>query len=70
MTERARVVPRRASALQVSASVVALVVAGCAAPARQPEGPVAAKPLAPAQKLIEDALYRIRKAEAARERGD
>ena len=48
--------PRRASGVRGSAGVVALVLAGCTAPVRQPEVPVAAKALAPAQKLVEEAL--------------
>jgi len=56
MTARARRVPRRALGLPVSAGAVALVLAGCTAPARIPEAPVAVKALAPAQRLVEDAL--------------
>ena len=58
MSERGSSAPRRVSGVQLSASVVALALAGCAAPApvRQPEVPVLAKAPAPAQRLVEEAL--------------
>jgi len=56
MTERARRVARRVLRRPASAAAVALAFAGCTPPARQPEVPVAAKALDPAQRLVEDAL--------------
>jgi len=48
--------PGRANIVLALAGGVALVLAGCTAPSRPPEAPVAARPPAPAQKLVQDAL--------------